>query len=1628
MISSQETCLVYSFRFISVENDTAALFSVQPLYSLFLVHLSIKSFSIRKMTLFFIEEEPMKKTKFFSVILCLILSLSLFVSSSGISSLAAGYDTDGMITDPSEDDSSVLVYFTLSDDGVFVTGEDSNHSVLARMPLMVSWFDLTPYGLDNFTKYDDDTGEVLKKPTLLHAIIRALETYYCPDNTPLQTGSDALTITGSFSSMYMQNFWGHDENLMYYVNHTYPLMYEGWGATADWIELQNGYELDFAMFSDWNFYTSGAFAYFDKTYSAIKPQESITLNMYASSTNMWEPDCDVSVPMANELVQMSTDNGNSWTDAGTTNDDGSFTFTPDHTGVYYFSSGQNGESYHTFPSDSGSACVAPPIAVVIVNEKGVAPTRYPVNFQVSSGDNAVTSAAVTVRNADQETVTCEGGYYYLEDGAYTYQISADGYENAGGTFTVNGASKTITVELSEQALMQGLELSDRNRNIIYLKDFDPAVREYTVTVPDTVSGVYVTAAKDPSAPAGTTLTGSFAGAATTGNPGSNQNVTFTSGSMRYMSSLISAGSYGNTLTVTAKYGNISQSYTVHIVRDRSLTSLALTSGGSPLVLSPAFSAANYEYETNILNTDTSVTVKAVSYKTESYRYALTVNGTPVTSGQEAEIPLDTDTDALEITVSHADGSSNTYHVALNRKKSVTVRFALNPQPQEPVILLIDGSGNTIDPDEDGSYHLMEDTQYSYKITAKGYLCKTGVFTASDMTLPIELTEEVPSDDTWSNFRGNDANNAVTTAPVPANADEAVLYWATKYGNGWSSGAPSSPIIVNGYLYFTSNKSIVKMDTVTGEIVASGDMKTTSAFNITPPTYAEGMIFVALANGIIQAFDAETLESLWFYQDTLKGQPNSPVTYHNGYVYTGFWNSETKDANYVCVSVEDEDPSDSLEQKDNIWTYTQTGGFYWAGCYVCDQFLLVGTDDGQSGYTSQTSSLLSIDPSTGQLISSVQGLNADIRSSVSYDEETEAFYFTTKGGSFYQVHVDESGIIQEDSLKEIDLGGMSTSTPVVHNGRAYIGVAGTSQFGQYSGHNITVIDLERFEIAYTCPTQGYPQTSGLLTTAYEEQTGYVYVYFIDNYTPGKIRVIRDCPGQTVMNEDESLSYAPVLFTPSGAQAQYAICSPIADEYGTLYFKNDSAHMMALGSRIISIEITQAPDQTIYKEGELFHPAGMKVVAHYANGCTRDITNYVNYSTRALTTADEDIMISFDYILYQDTDDGDDSNDWNNVNVSVDAPFVTLDIQVLSTSDAEKLEDLTSLVKTIDAARELLAQTGTDDASSSLTLSMAINSVREFSEKYDMLSENAKNQVTQDMLSSVDNLKNAVSQKIKHDPDNDIVISDMNEGYWDIGISVTAIVKGSLTYDTIPIDCGDNQILSLYNVMLVNYLTGESFEPQDGTYVTVSLPAPSYDTSRYQGIMIVHQPQGGELEYITPVIQDNGRISFSLDSFSPIGVVGIPRSSNPSQGSDITENNNSTGDNTSAESNNSTENNGLTQDITPLQNNISSQGNTSSLQNGTDLLASYRDIPADDIIAGQAADNPMDIEVNDSPDNSMNQPSNEDPDLQVNADAPTLYGNSSSLGAIAAITAGILLLIAAITFIWYVREKRRPGKKN
>ena len=64
---------------------------------------------------------------------------------------------------------------------------------------------------------------------------------------------NVLKLTGAATSMYMVNYWGHDENLMYYIDHQYPLMAAGWGSTADYILLKDVMTINVAMFSDWSF-------------------------------------------------------------------------------------------------------------------------------------------------------------------------------------------------------------------------------------------------------------------------------------------------------------------------------------------------------------------------------------------------------------------------------------------------------------------------------------------------------------------------------------------------------------------------------------------------------------------------------------------------------------------------------------------------------------------------------------------------------------------------------------------------------------------------------------------------------------------------------------------------------------------------------------------------------------------------------------------------------------------------------------------------------------------------------------------------------------------------------------------------------------------------------------------------------------------------------------------------------------------------------------------------------------------------------------------------------------------------------------------------------------------------------
>lgn len=310
------------------------------------------------------------------------------------------------------DAASVKVYVTVSNDGIPLVGNEG--TVLSHLELDVPYFDLNKQDLSDYYRYHTENGQggyvddqVVKRPTALHLYLYLLGVYYLgltPEQVingeeiinghdggvgvtdmtgkqPYDDSSLALNITGGATSMYMQQFWGHDENLMYYRNHVYPLMSAGWGATADYVLLSDGDTIDVAMFSNWSFWQSGAFAAFDRDSYAVRPGGSLTVqtqkydtrSVADGGTESFEPITGLTVKVYDadwrEVGEVAAHSG----------DGSSYTYTFEKEGTYYLLA--------TDPNaGTEDACYAPATARVTVGggAKPFDPSTYYKDFDFAS--------------------------------------------------------------------------------------------------------------------------------------------------------------------------------------------------------------------------------------------------------------------------------------------------------------------------------------------------------------------------------------------------------------------------------------------------------------------------------------------------------------------------------------------------------------------------------------------------------------------------------------------------------------------------------------------------------------------------------------------------------------------------------------------------------------------------------------------------------------------------------------------------------------------------------------------------------------------------------------------------------------------------------------------------------------------------------------------------------------------------------------------------------------------------------------------------------------------------------------------------------------------------------------------
>ena len=815
------------------------------------------------------------------------------------------------------------------------------------------------------------------------------------------------------------------------------------------------------------------------------------------------------------------------------------------------------------------------------------------------------------------TVTVAEGYEKTDD----FAVKANGEAlTAGesGRYTVENvtADLTITVEGVTEAVQKTAGLSvlkfgdtsteAKAQMFQLIPAFDPAVKEYTVLVPDNSNMFYAWATKADDRSSSTTITAKWVNL----NVDTEKTQALTSGkaSGQNLAGFAPTGTKVNTMTVTVVDGDFKDEYKLTSVRVApSLTALSLDG----IRFAESFSATKTAYTAT--TTAESVTVAATP-RDESYTVA--ING-----GSDTTVPLNLGENKINVVVTNPGGYTNTYTITVTRLAAIEVGFTVDPADAK--VTVWDSNKDRIAP-TDGKYSVMADAEYTYLVQSDGYVSQKSSFKFSESStvdITLAVATENPNLDRsitaeWGNFRNGDNNLGITNAKTPYAPEDTELLWAVKHGTGWAA-APGSPIMVDGDIYTYSGSTIRRLNSMTGEVVTEGTMVDKSSYSIVPMTYGDGMVFVGLSGGKIQAFNAKTLESLWVYTDELGGQPNCPITYKDGYIYAGFWNSEDRNANFACINTVDEDHASATEVKYASWTYTRAGGFYWAGAYVTDKLAIVGTDDGAGGYDTNGAALLVFDRYTGEKLDAHEGIRGDLRSNVSHDPQSDRVFFTTKGGILGNAQIDwDTGKIldyKEVVIKDAqgNANAMSTCTPSVYNGRIYIGVAGTSQFGANSGHGIAVYNLNgdgSMTQAYVYAIVGYPQTSAMVSTAYSAEDGSVYIYLPYNYTPGGVSVLKDKPGQTAPVTTTGSGYSEV-FTPVGPLAQYCICSTIADQYGTIYYKNDSCYMMAITSKIESLEITQYPTITENEDGSITVD-GLKAVTKLKNGEERDVSNYVS----------------------------------------------------------------------------------------------------------------------------------------------------------------------------------------------------------------------------------------------------------------------------------------------------------------------------------------------------------------------------------------------------------------------------------
>jgi outer membrane protein assembly factor BamB len=426
-------------------------------------------------------------------------------------------------------------------------------------------------------------------------------------------------------------------------------------------------------------------------------------------------------------------------------------------------------------------------------------------------------------------------------------------------------------------------------------------------------------------------------------------------------------------------------------------------------------------------------------------------------------------------------------------------------------------------------------------------------------LVISMIAAIASASDWPEFQKDEVNTGRTGDSAPTDYWNETVLWNHHTAHADYSGIDTVPLVVGNYVYvlaadanyaylykYYKNGSSAGWTNDRSVALGSG------GYQNSVPAYGEGKIFVLNSDdGYLYAVNADTgeLSGDWTTNpvSVTVRQLSCPITYYNdsnaGRLFFGDCEGGTR---YYCYYA---------DNGTKAWEYVQAGENYWAGAVVIGDYIVFGNDAGklQSLYWSNGTKADSL------VLSTLVANNRQIRSSIVWKSVNETYgyiFFTDKkpvpsaapGSSLvWKIGFNKTtGDIVESDYANSSNMYYTVSTPVVYNGRVYVGAGNFTTkekrwfYCLYESNLSEVWHFGANGAIYSSPALSIQDTD-------------VYIYFTTNDKYGTCYCLKDGGSSW----EEKWTYTTEQ---AGTNGGYILQGVASDGY--VYFGNDGGYLYGI----------------------------------------------------------------------------------------------------------------------------------------------------------------------------------------------------------------------------------------------------------------------------------------------------------------------------------------------------------------------------------------------------------------------------------------------------------------------------------